>query len=71
MIANPVYKDHKNVYDHTKNGRTIEKYAWGAKLWPHVEKLCEDQVQHDIKFYMTDRSFTVKTLELRTSSPKN
>jgi hypothetical protein len=45
------------------SAKTIEKYAREAQLWPHEETVGarEDQVLRDIKFYLIDGSFTVKT----------
>jgi hypothetical protein len=39
----------------------IEKYVRKAQLSPHGEIFGEDQVLRDVKFYVTDRSFTVQT----------
>jgi hypothetical protein len=61
VIDSRVFGDHQIVRDRIDNTNTIEKYAREAQLWPHEEIFGEDQVLRDVKFYVTDESFTVKT----------
>jgi hypothetical protein len=61
VISSREYEDHQNVRDCIDNATTIEKYAREAQLWLHEEIFGEDQVLRDVKFYVTDGSFTVKT----------
>jgi hypothetical protein len=49
------------MLDRIDNANIIEKYAREAQLWPHKEIFGEDQGLRDVKFYVTDGSFTVKT----------
>jgi hypothetical protein len=59
--ASREYEDTQIVRNRIDNARIIEKYAQKAQLWPHKEIFVEDQVLHNVKFYVTDGSFTVKT----------
>jgi hypothetical protein len=61
VIDSRVFEDHQTVRDRIDNTNTIEKYTRQAQLWPHKEIFGKDQVLHDVKFYVTDGSFTVKT----------
>ena len=61
VIANRVRENYQIQQDHTDNAMTIKRYAQAAQLWPHEKKFGEDQVLRDVKFYVTDGSFTVKT----------
>jgi hypothetical protein len=65
VIDSRVFEDHQTLRDRIDNTNTIEKYARQAQLWPHKEIFGEDQVLHDVKFYVTDGSFTVKTIGAR------
>jgi hypothetical protein len=65
VIVRGEYEDHQNVRDRIDNTTTIEKYAREAQLWPHEEMFGEDQVLRNVKFYVTDGSFTVKTTGAR------
>jgi hypothetical protein len=61
VIASRVFENHQTVRDCIDNTNTIEKYAREAQVWPHEEIFGEYQVLRDVKFHVTDRSFTLKT----------
>jgi hypothetical protein len=61
VVASREYEDHQSIRDRINNATTIKKYAREAQLWPHEEIFGEDKVLCDVKFYVTDGSFTVKT----------
>jgi hypothetical protein len=61
VIASRECEDHQTVRDRIDNTITIKKYAQEAQLWPHEETFGENQVLRDVKFYVTDGSFTVNT----------
>jgi hypothetical protein len=61
VIASRVFEDHQTLRDRIDNTHTIKKYAREARVWPHEEIFGKEQVLRDVKFYVTDGSFTVKT----------
>jgi hypothetical protein len=61
LIASHVYEDHQTVRDCIDNTNTNKKYAQEAQLWPYEEIFGKVKVLRDVKFYMTDGYFTVKT----------
>jgi hypothetical protein len=61
VIASCVYEDDQIVCDRIENANIIAKTPREAQLWLREEKFGENQVLHDVKFYVTHSFFTVKT----------
>jgi hypothetical protein len=61
VIASRVFEDHQTVRNCIDNTNFIKKYVRKAQLWPHKEIFGKDQVLRDVKLYVTDEYFTVKT----------